>query len=147
MKVILLQYVKGVGEKGDICDVSDGYAQNALIPRGLAQAATALEVNKLQQEKKSKKDRAKKEEDKIRQTLRGINGKSVYIKEKLNEKGTLYHAIGTKDLTDAIESQLSLSLPDTLYTEKYAFKESGEYQIQLAGHGQRATVLLVIQGK
>ncbi|MFT6829609.1 MAG: large subunit ribosomal protein L9, partial [Candidatus Paceibacteria bacterium] len=125
MKVILLQFVRGVGEKGDIVEVSDGYAQNALMPRGLAKAATNTAVNKIQQDQASQLNKAEKEKERTLDALMNIQGKTVVIKEKLNEKGSLYHALGLKEIIRAVHDQLGISTPNNLYTEKYALKESG----------------------
>jgi len=147
MKIILLQHVKGIGKKGDITDVSDGYAQNALIPKGLAKAATNTVLNKIKQVEivaQNKKDQQKK---KTLKTLEVINGKSIIIKEKLNEKGSLYHALGLKEIIRAVHDQLNLSTPNDLYTQKYAFKEAGEYTLELSGYDQKAQLFLIITGK
>jgi len=147
MKVILLQYVRGVGEKGQIVDVSDGYAQNALIPRGLAKAATNTAVNKIKQAETSKINKAEKEKERILDTLAQIQGKSIVIKEKLNEKGSLYHALGLKEIIKAVHTQIGLSTPNNLYTEKYALKESGNYQLHLEAYGEKAEFTLSIEQK
>ena len=90
MKVILLQNVKGKGKKGDVIEVSDGYAQNALLPRKLAKVATTTELNKIAQAEKSLKLKAEKDKEHILRVLNLVNGKTVVIQEKLNEKGSLY---------------------------------------------------------
>jgi large subunit ribosomal protein L9 len=147
MKVILLQFVRGVGEKGDIVEVSDGYAQNALMPRGLAKAATNTAVNKIQQDQASKLNKAEKEKERTLDALMNIQGKTVVIKEKLNEKGSLYHALGLKEIIRAVHDQLGISTPNNLYTEKYALKESGNYTLNLEGYGGKAEFGLTIEQK
>lgn len=147
MKIILLQHVKGIGKKGDITEVSDGYAQNALIPKGLAKVATAAEVNKLQLSQSAKLQKISKEKKAFSSALHLLNGKSITVIESMNEKGVLYHSFGTKDIAQAIKSQLKIHVPEELFSEKYAFKEQGEYTLDLQYEKERAQVHLSIQGK
>jgi large subunit ribosomal protein L9 len=147
MKVILLQHVKGKGQKGDIIEVSDGYAQNALIPRGLAKIATNAVLNKVQQAKAAAAKKAAKQESEIRKVLSAIDGQKVTIKEKVNEKGGLYHALGTKEIIRAIYDQLKLSTPNNLYAKNYALKEVGAHKINLSAYGQSATITVHIEAK
>lgn len=147
MKIILLQHVKGIGKKGEILDVSDGYAQNALIPKGLAQAATNNVLNNLKQSKAAVESKKEREKSRLLKTLTLINGKTVVIKEKLNEKGSLYHALGLKEIIRATHDQLGISTPNNLYTEKYALKASGSYSLNLAAYGEAASFTLTIESK
>lgn len=147
MKIILLQHIKGIGKKGEVTEVSDGYAQNALIPKGLAKAATDTVLNKIKQEKQVVKNKQEQERQRTLNTLESINGKSVIIKEKLNEKGSLYHALGLKEIIKAVHQQLKLSTPNSIYSEKYAFKEAGEYTLELSAYGKKAQLFLVLTGK
>lgn len=147
MKVILLQHVKGKGKKGDIIEVSDGYAQNALLPRKLAKVATATELNKIKLASASEEKKEADKKERTLQLLKTIDGKTVTINEKLTPKGTLYHALGLKEIIKAVYSELKLSTPNDLYKEKYALKEAGDYKLELAGYGTSATLHLTITGK
>lgn len=147
MKIILLQHVKGIGKKGEITEVSDGYAQNALIPKGLAKVATAAEVNKLQLSQSAKIQKISKEKQALSNTLGLLNGKSITVYESVNEKGVLYHSFGIKDIAAAIKSQLKTEVPEELFTEKYAFKEQGEYTLDLQYEKEQAQLHLSIQAK
>ena len=108
MKIILLKYVKGVGHPGEVHEVSDGYAQNSLIPQGLAKVATPTEINNIKLQKQSEVLQAEKQKREVLATLTTINGKTVTLREKLNEKGRLYHALGLKEIIKAVREQLSL---------------------------------------
>lgn len=147
MKIILLQHVKGIGRKGEITEVSDGYAQNALIPKGLAKVATATEVNKLRLSQSSKKQKEEKEETDIKKALTSVNGKSITIKEKLTEKGTLYRALGNKDIAKEILEQLAVNIDEELFAEKYALKEQGRYILKLHGRDTDSEVHISIESK
>ncbi|MCA9352308.1 50S ribosomal protein L9 [Patescibacteria group bacterium] len=147
MKVILQQYVRGVGDKGDVIDVSDGYAQNALIPRGLAKAATSTEINKLHLVKKTIQEKEDSERERILTAMKALNGKTVTIQEKVNGKGTLYQTIGVREIIRVVYNQFHISTPNTLYTEKYAFKECGEYELTLQAYDSTSRFYVVISSK
>ena len=147
MKVILQQYVRGVGDKGDVIDVSDGYAKNALIPRGLAKAATSTEINKLHLVKKTIQEKEDSERERILTAMKALNGKTVTIQEKVNGKGTLYQTIGVREIIRVVYNQFHISTPNTLYTEKYAFKECGEYELTLQAYDSTSRFYVVISSK
>jgi large subunit ribosomal protein L9 len=147
MKVILLRNVKGKGEKGDIIEVPDGYAQNALLPKGIAKVATTSEINKIKQAEKLHKLKINRDREHAHKILDIISGKCIVLKEKLNEKGSLYHSIGLKDITRAIYEQLTITIPEIMYTEKYALKDSGDYSLELESHDKKATFNLSIESK
>jgi len=147
MKVILLQHVKGKGVKGDIIEVSDGFAQNSLIPKGLAKIATNAVVNKVKQAKAAKENKTAKLEATTKETLAAIDGQKITIKEKVNEKGGLYHALGVKEIIRAVYDQLHLSTPNNLYKKAYALKETGGHKIELSGYGNKAVLMVYIEAK
>lgn len=147
MKVILLQHIKGRGNKGDIIDVSDGFAQNSLIPQGLAKVATPQEVNNIKLAKKSTEIKKEKEKERILNALNLLNGKVLIIQEKTNEKGSLYRALGLKEINEALQNQFSLSLPDSVFEEKYALKETGEYTLKLNAYNKQFDLLINLQTK
>ena len=113
MKVILLQDVRGVGKRGDIKNVADGHAMNFLIPKGLARLADKEAVAEISQ----KKDEKTKEAERIikeYQTLKvALEGKTITITKKADEKGSLYAAVGTKEIITALKKQ-KIQLPATL---------------------------------
>lgn len=147
MKIILLQHVKGIGKPGDIVEVSDGYAQNALIPKGLAKAATAPELNKLKLTQEARADKKEKTKTMAESAMTSLNGKAIVLKEKLNEKGTLYRALNNKDIAHAIDTQLKIEVDEEFFVEKYALKEKGSYVILLKAFGKEAELHLTIESK
>jgi large subunit ribosomal protein L9 len=147
MKIILLQNVKGIGNKGEIKEVSDGYAQNALIPKNLAKAATQSALNKITQGKKQADQKAQQTITRARATLEKLQAQTIIIKEKLNEKGSLYHSLGLKEIIRAVKEQLSIEVSENFFTEKYALKEAGEYTLELEAYGTTSQLFLVITSK
>ena len=105
MKVILLQDVKGSGEKDEIINVSDGFARNYLFPRKWAVEATpgALKEIERKRESEAKKEAERKAEAQAKAHL--LNGKVIQITAKCGEKGRLYGSITTQEIADALVKQ------------------------------------------
>ncbi len=105
MKVIFLQDVKGQGKKGEIKEVSEGYARNFLLPKGVVQIATEGAKKTLNQQVASaqkKKDNEKKEPQELAARLSEL---TLVIKAKAGEGGRLFGAITSKQISEALEQQ------------------------------------------
>lgn len=105
MKVILLQDVKGSGEKDEIINVSDGFARNYLFPRKWAVEATpgALKEIERKREAEAKKEAERKAEAQAKAQL--LNGKIIQIHARCGEKGRLYGSITAQEIADALAKQ------------------------------------------
>ena len=104
MKVILLQDVKGQGKKGEVVDVNEGYARNFLIKKGLAEIATAMKINDLNQ-KKVAADFHKAEEVKAMQALAAeLRGKNFTVKIKAGQGGKVFGSVTGANISDAMSS-------------------------------------------
>ena len=82
MKVVLLQDVKSIGKKGELCNVSDGYARNFLLPRKLAKEANAQAMNELKNAEASREYKVKTETENAQKSADILNGKTVKIYAK-----------------------------------------------------------------
>jgi large subunit ribosomal protein L9 len=102
MKVILQQDVKGSGKKGDVINVSDGYARNYLLPKGLAQPADAANMNEYNQQKKAQAHRAQQQREAAEETAQKLNGQTVRIEAKCGAKGKLFGSITSKEIAEAM---------------------------------------------
>ncbi len=147
MKVILLKHVKGLGRIGDIKEVSDGYATNALFPKGAAKQATVSVLNKHKMNQKSEALKEEKEKTSTLENLAKLEGKKIIFAEKLNPKGNLYYALGAKEIIRAIHDQYGVSIPNTLFKKNYSFKESGDATIELSAYGTRVKAIVSIESK
>ncbi|MGG1615033.1 50S ribosomal protein L9 [Paenibacillus phoenicis] len=103
MKVIFLQDVKGQGKKGEIKNVSEGYAQNFLIPRGLVRPATEGNVKTLEQQTAAEQKRKQKEKEDAIQLGKKLEEMTVQLKAKAGEGGRLFGAITSKQVAEALE--------------------------------------------
>lgn len=131
MKVIFLQDVKGQGKQGEIKDVSDGYARNFLIPKGLAVEATKTRLKEIQeqQEKQRKtQEREKAEAVKIQQKL---SGQSVTIKARTGGGDKLFGAVTAKEIAETIEKQFKVSVDRKKVELAEPIKHVGEYTVKL----------------
>jgi large subunit ribosomal protein L9 len=105
MKVIFLQDVKGQGKKGQVKEVSEGYARNFLLPKGLVQPATAG-AEKTQQQMNAAVEKKKEREKQDAQALAAkLSEMTVVIKAKAGEGGRLFGAITSKQIAEALEKQ------------------------------------------
>jgi len=112
MKVILLTDVPKVGNRYDIKDLKEGYAQNVLIARGLACLATKAELARLEERKKLM-ERRKEEETKIfKELIASVNNKVIKIKAKANEKGSLFKSITMRDVVEAIKRETGIEIEE-----------------------------------
>jgi large subunit ribosomal protein L9 len=105
MKVIFLQDVKGQGKKGEIKDVSEGYARNFLLPRGLVQIATAGATKSLEQIQAAEEKRKEREKQEAQALAARLSEMTIVIKAKAGEGGRLFGAITSKQIAETLEKQ------------------------------------------
>ena len=105
MKVILKADVKGSGKKGDVIEVSDGYAKNFLLKKNLAEVATASSINEVEQKKQAQAFH-KAEEVKAMQTLAAtLKGKKVTLSIKTGENGKLFGSVTSAQISQALNAE------------------------------------------
>ncbi len=102
MKVILKQDVKGTGKKGDILEVSDGYAQNFLLKKGLANPATVGSVNELKQKKDAAAFHKAEEAKACRELANNLKDKTVSVQIKSGENGKVFGSITSQNIATAL---------------------------------------------
>ena len=104
MKVILLADVKGTGKKGDVVEVSDGFARNMLFKKNLAKIATAVEVNSLQIKKNAEEFHKREEIKRLTELSREINGKEVLCLVKAGEAGKIFGSVTNENVSTALKN-------------------------------------------
>ncbi|MGN0684027.1 MAG: 50S ribosomal protein L9 [Oscillospiraceae bacterium] len=110
MKVILLQDVQGTGKKGEIKEVKDGYAQNFLIKKGLAQEANAKNLNLLQGQKDSAQHKIDVDIQNAKDIAAKLDGKTVIVKAKAGQNGRLFGTVTAKEVSAAIKQSLGVDV-------------------------------------
>ena len=130
MKVILKADVKGSGKKGDILEVSDGYAKNFLIKKGLAEIATSSGINEIEQKKKADEFH-KAEYVKAQKELRDkLNGTTVPVAIRAGEKGRVFGSVTTDKIASALE-ELGYDIDKKRISTKEPIKNVGEYDAEI----------------
>ena len=105
MKVILLQDVKGKGKKGQMIEVSDGYARNFMLPKKLAQEATADAINTMRMNDKATQERIAKEKAEALATSKKLREMTVIVKAKGGGAGRLFGSVTNAEIADALAKQ------------------------------------------
>lgn len=105
MKVILKADVKGSGKKGDILEVSDGYAKNFLIKKGLAEAATASGINEVNQKKAAQAFHKAEEIKAMKNLAAKLNGQNVEVGLKVGENGKVFGSVGAANVAAALAAK------------------------------------------
>ena len=105
MKVILKADVKGSGKKGDILEVSDGYAKNFLIKKGLAEAATASGINEVNQKKAAQAFHKAEEIKAMKDLAAKLNGQSVEVGLNGGENGKVFGSVGAANVAAALAAK------------------------------------------
>lgn len=129
MKVILLKDVKGQGKKGEIVNVSDGYARNYLFPRNLAQEATAQNLNSAQVKQEAAAHKKEMEKKNAQEMAKQLENKGVVIKAKCGSTGRLFGAITNAEIAEALNQQTGLELDKKKVVLANPIKELGEYTV------------------
>lgn len=110
MKVILLADVKSVGKKGQLINVSEGYAKNFLLPRNLAAEATKSNLNEYELKQKSEARRAQEELEQAQQIADALKDQTVTITVKTGGNGKLFGSVTNKEVAEAIVAQTKLPI-------------------------------------
>lgn len=110
MQVILKQDVKGQGKKGQMVNVSDGYARNFLLPRGLAEVASKENINALKGKQESLEYRKKKELEEANAIAEKMKEIKVVLKAKAGDNGKLFGSVTSKDVSEALTNQHHIKL-------------------------------------
>ncbi|MFH1890004.1 MAG: 50S ribosomal protein L9 [Candidatus Kuenenbacteria bacterium] len=131
MKIILLQNLAKIGQKGEIKNVADGYALNFLIPKKLVEAATKEKINRLKN-LESKKLREVKGKQKEHKKLTGkLKGIKLVIKAKASEAGKLFAGLSEKNIADELRKQKKIEVEEKLIKMDRHIKETGEYEVEV----------------
>ena len=131
MKVILVADIKSLGFKGDIKDVSDGYAINFLLAQGKAILATGSNIAQLSAQKNraiAKKEAQVGQYEKIVKTL---NKQSVFFSSKVSEKNTLFKGVSTDDIIRAVKDKFNLDISANWFVKPSLLKNLGKHSVFL----------------
>ena len=130
MKVILLQDVKGQGKKGEMINVSDGYARNFLFPRKLAMEATTDAINSKNIQDAAARRREAEERaaaDALRKRLKEM---PVRLQAKAGTGGRLFGSLTTKEISEALKAQYGVDIPKAKLVQEEPIKSFGTFEVK-----------------
>lgn len=130
MKVIFNQDVKGQAKKGELKEVSDGYARNFLIPRGIATAATTDNLNTLKLKEKAKKAQMEAEKAEALAVSKKLTAIQVVIKAKAGNGGKLFGAVTSQEISAALKEQHGIEIEKNKIVQTDPIKAYGTYTVK-----------------
>ena len=130
MKVILQQDVKGQGKKGQMIEVSEGYARNFLLPRKMAIAATADAINTMNLKEKARRAEEARQKEAAMAAAEQLKALLVKIPAKAGTGGRLFGAVTTKEISDALKAQHNVDIPKQKLVLDDPIKSFGTYQVK-----------------
>lgn len=129
MKVILKEDVNKIGKKGELLEVSDGYARNYLLPRGLAEEATEGRQKEWEARRKGLALKADRAEKAAQETKRTLQGKQVVLKASAGESGKLFGSVTTAMIAQAIFAQLKIKVEKKDIRVSETIRQVGRYDL------------------
>lgn len=145
MKVILKEDVKGSGKAGELVNVSDGYARNFLLKKGLAIEATAAAINDKQTKDSAIQHRIQLEVDAAKEQADKLNGKTVTIKAKAGANGKLFGSITSKEVAEELTRLYKTEINKKKVALAQDIKTYGTYDFEIKLHaGINAKMKLIV---
>ena len=134
MKVILMQDVKGQGKKGQLVDVSDGYARNFLIPKKLAVEANASNMSELRNAETKKRIQEEKELAAAKDAAAKLEGVMVKLQRTGGADDKLYGSVSSKDIAEALAEQFGIEIDKRKIVLDDPIKAYGSYTVNVKLH-------------
>lgn len=147
MKVIFTKDSPGNGRKGEIKEVSEGFAKNFLIAKGVAQIATAQVISKIEKEKKESQKKTEKEHLQLMALKVDLEKRTFSLTVKVGDKGQVFGGVHEKQIAEVISSKVSVNIDRNSVQIPTAIKSLGEHMVQVElGRGVKANVRIMVQG-
>ena len=143
MKVLILQDVKGQGKKGDIINVSDGYANNFLLKKGLGKVATADTINSVNIHTQAVAKQKQAEKDAAIALGKELNGKEVSITATKGANGKMFGSITSKEIAEAL-TKLGFTIDKKQIVLKDPIKMTGKYTVTVKVYAEISSTISVV---
>lgn len=148
MKVIFNTDVRGQGKKGEMKEVSDGYARNYLLPRKLASEATADALNALKLKEKAKAAQMAKEKALAEENAKRLSGVVVQISARAGQGGRLFGAVTSQEIADALREQHGIELEKNKIVQAAPIKQFGSFEVKAKlGYEVSGTINVLVTEK
>ena len=144
MKVVLLTDVKGHGKKGDVVEASDGYARNFLLPKKMAEIATADVLNNIKGKNEAAAFHKQQEIAAAKETAKKLEGAKVVLTGKAGEGGKLFGKITNQNVADAIKYQLHHVIDKRKIVLPDGIKTIGEKNVELKIYPEISATIKVV---
>ena len=141
MKIILLEDVKALGHKGDVCEVSTGYARNFILPQKKGIEATPANLNSLKLKIANDAKVAQENLELAKDMAERLEKSPIVIKVKQGGAGKLYGAIANKDIADAVYAQHKIEIDKKKIVLDEPIKAVGNYEIKIKLHKDVAAMI------
>jgi large subunit ribosomal protein L9 len=147
MKVVFLEDVSAKERKGDIREVSDGYARHFLLPKGLALPATAGAVKAAEKLSADRERKRARQHDEYVELAGKVTGKELRFKGKASAKGTLHGSITSADIADRLSDLINVDIDKKKVALKSSLHKVGEYDVDIVfARDAVATIKIIIEG-
>ena len=148
MKVIFNTDVRGQGRKGEMKEVSDGYARNYLLPRKLASEATADALNALKLKEKAKAAQMAKEKALAEENAKRLSGVVVQISARAGQGGRLFGAVTSQEIADALREQHGIEIEKNKIVQAEPIKQFGSFEVKAKlGYEVSGTINVLVTEK
>ena len=144
MKVILLQDVKALGKKGDVVNVSDGYARNAIFPKKLGVEANAKNLNDLKLKKANDDKIAQQQYEDAQELGKKIEAGKIEVAIKIGEGGKAFGSVSSKEIAEEVKKQMNLTVDKKKVQLKEAIRTLGTHTVPIKLHPKVTADLKVV---
>jgi large subunit ribosomal protein L9 len=143
VKVVLRDDVENIGRKGDLIEVTDGYARNFLVPRGLAMKATKGVVQQAEAMRRNRKARDARDREAAQALADQLTGQRVELRARAGEGGRLFGSVTSSDVADAVRAQTGVELDRRKTQLAEPLKELGAVEVPVKLHADVEVTLTV----
>lgn len=150
MQVILLEDIKNIGRRGEIKTFSDGYVQNFLLPKKLAEIATKEKIAKIELAKKQKTDHGQVQKELLAAEIKKTDSLILEVNKRINSSGTLFEKIDEKYISSLLRDIKHIYVPSQYIKIKEVIKNTGEYPVYIGSrkeHGVESILTLIVKGQ
>ena len=147
MKVVLLADVKGSGKKGELVNVSDGYARNFLFPKKQAKEANAQAMNELKNAEEAKAYKIKTETEAAQKAAAILEGKTVKMTAKAGQGGRLFGSVTAKEIAEALKEQFKVDIDKRKIVVDGDIKAFGSYACEIKLYAGISAKMFVMVGE
>lgn len=133
MKVILIDEIRGLGTRGDVVQVKDGYARNFLFPKNLAKEATPGNLKAIEQDRKKWAALAAQEKDAAAKLAERVNGTKIEVRKRVGESGTLFGSVTANEIADALHAK-GIEVEKRRVELEHPIKSLGTHDVEIRLH-------------